>query len=51
MRVGQYDVPITNPDKLFFPGENERLNGTYVHCTCSGVNPSCFATAYATADS
>jgi len=27
------------------------LKGTYVQCTAEGLKPSCFATAYAVADS
>jgi hypothetical protein len=35
----------------FLPGANALLNGTYVHDTWLFEKPSCFATAYATADS
>src|SRR6185503_4655460 len=35
----------------FLPGAKERLKGTYVQCTAEGLKPSCFATAYAVADS
>ena len=35
----------------FFPGLNELLNGSALQATCLLVKPSCFATAYATADS
>ena len=37
--------------KAFLPGANELLNGVYFQATCARVKPSCFATAYATADS
>jgi bifunctional non-homologous end joining protein LigD len=35
----------------FLPGANDLANGMYVQLTFSRPNPSCFATAYATADS
>ncbi len=44
-RAGVYEIWLMSKSNDFLPGENERLNGTYAHCTCAGVNPSCFATA------
>ena len=36
---------------FFGPGAYDALNGTLVHVTADRSKPSCFATAYATADS
>ena len=50
-RCGVYEIWLMSKSNGFLPGANERVKGTYVQWTAEGLKPSCFATAYAVADS
>jgi hypothetical protein len=40
-----YEIWLMSKSNDFDPGANDRLKGTYVHCTALRLNPSWPATA------